>query len=77
MSEGTPPFSFSWFKGSGELASVGNVRITADVDYSVAVINPIDVKSAGNYTCIVKNIHGFDSFSALLEVEGETCNPST
>ncbi|KAM7308571.1 hypothetical protein ISCGN_012205 [Ixodes scapularis] len=69
VSEGTPPFSFSWFKGSGELASVGNVRITADVDYSVAVINPIDVKSAGNYTCIVKNIHGFDSFSSLLEVE--------
>lgn len=69
VNEGTQPFSFSWSKDGKEIPPTSNIRAKADVDYSVAVINPVDENSAGNYTCIVKNIFGFDSYSAYLDVE--------
>ncbi|XP_077539741.1 pro-neuregulin-2, membrane-bound isoform-like [Haemaphysalis longicornis] len=70
VSEGTPPFSFSWSKEGRELQTTDNVKVQAVPEYSVAFINSIDERSAGNYTCIVKNIFGFDSYSAYLDVEG-------
>ncbi|XP_075751458.1 cell adhesion molecule Dscam1 isoform X5 [Rhipicephalus microplus] len=69
VSEGTPPFSFSWSKDDRELQTTENVKVKAEPEYSVAFINSVDEKSAGNYTCIVKNIFGFDSYSAYLDVE--------
>ncbi|KAH6928692.1 hypothetical protein HPB50_018635 [Hyalomma asiaticum] len=69
VSEGTPPFSFSWSKEGKELQTTENVKVKAEPEYSVAFINSVDEKSAGNYTCIVKNIYGFDSYSAYLDVE--------
>ncbi|XP_049528334.1 neural cell adhesion molecule 1-like [Dermacentor silvarum] len=69
VSEGTPPFSFSWSKEGKELQTSENVKVKAEPEYSVAFINSVDERSAGNYTCVVKNIFGFDSYSAYLDVE--------
>lgn len=71
VNEGTQPFSFSWSKDGKEVIPAANLRVKVDADFSVAVINPVDENSAGNYTCIVKNIFGFDSYSAYLDVEGK------
>ncbi|XP_064488736.1 cell adhesion molecule Dscam1-like isoform X3 [Ornithodoros turicata] len=79
--KGTPPISFSWSKDSQDLSSTANIRFKSDADFSIAVINPTDESSSGNYTCIVKNIYGFDSYSAYLEVEAppyfHTTHPDT
>ncbi|KAL3218119.1 hypothetical protein MRX96_050867 [Rhipicephalus microplus] len=69
VSEGTPPFSFAWSKDGNELQTTGSVKVKPEPEYSVVFINSVDEKSAGNYTCIVKNIFGFDSYSAYLDVE--------
>ncbi|KAH6928161.1 hypothetical protein HPB50_012350 [Hyalomma asiaticum] len=69
VSEGTPPFSFSWSREGKEVQATENVKLKAETEYSLMIINSIDEKSAGNYTCIVKNIYGFDSYSAYLDVE--------
>ncbi|KAH8022254.1 hypothetical protein HPB51_023132 [Rhipicephalus microplus] len=69
VSDGTPPFSFSWSKDGNELQTSDRVKVKPEPEYSVAFINSVDEKSAGNYTCIVKNIFGFDSYSAYLDVE--------
>ncbi|XP_064487532.1 myopalladin-like [Ornithodoros turicata] len=79
--KGTPPVSFSWSRDGQDLSSTANIRLKSDADFSIAVINPTDESSSGNYTCIVKNIYGFDSYSAYLEVEAppyfKTTNPDT
>ncbi|XP_075751455.1 cell adhesion molecule Dscam1 isoform X2 [Rhipicephalus microplus] len=69
VSEGTPPFSFSWSREGKEVQATENVKLKAETEYSLMIINSIDERSAGNYTCIVKNIFGFDSYSAYLDVE--------
>ncbi|KAL1476844.1 hypothetical protein MTO96_036197 [Rhipicephalus appendiculatus] len=69
VSEGTLPFSFSWSKDGKELQTTDNLHVKAETQYSVVFINSVDERTAGNYTCIVKNIFGFDSYSAYLDVE--------
>lgn len=69
VSEGTPPFSFSWSKDGKEVQTTENVKVKTESDYSLTIISSIDERSAGNYTCIVKNIFGFDTHSAYLDVE--------
>lgn len=50
VNEGTQPFSFSWSKDGKEVIPAANLRVKVDADFSVAVINPVDENSAGNYT---------------------------
>ncbi|KAL3180809.1 hypothetical protein MRX96_037231 [Rhipicephalus microplus] len=69
VTEGTPPFSFSWSKDGKEIQTTENVKVKTESDYSLTIISSIDERSAGNYTCIVKNIFGFDTHSAYLDVE--------
>ncbi|XP_075751457.1 cell adhesion molecule Dscam1 isoform X4 [Rhipicephalus microplus] len=69
VSGGTPPFSFSWLKDGKEVQTTENVKVKTESDYSLTIISSIDERSAGNYTCIVKNIFGFDTHSAYLDVE--------
>ncbi|KAK8768675.1 hypothetical protein V5799_014860 [Amblyomma americanum] len=69
VSEGTQPFSFSWSKEGKDLQTTENVKVKTESDFSLMIIDAVDEKSAGNYTCIVKNIFGFDTHSAYLDVE--------
>ncbi|KAH6928160.1 hypothetical protein HPB50_012349 [Hyalomma asiaticum] len=71
VSGGTPPFSFSWLKDGKEVQSTETMKVKTESDFSLTIIDSIDERSAGNYTCIVKNIFGFDTHSAYLDVEGK------
>lgn len=68
---GDAPMTFSWLRNGADASVVKNVNIQSNTDFSVLTVNPADASSAGNFTCIVKNRAGFDSFTALLDVEGE------
>ncbi|CAN7943923.1 unnamed protein product, partial [Ixodes pacificus] len=66
---GDPPLTFSWLRNGLDVSSLKNVQIKSHAEVSVLTISPVDASSAGNFTCIVKNRAGFDSFTSLLEVE--------
>ncbi|XP_067138851.1 neurotrimin-like [Centruroides vittatus] len=63
--------SFTWLKNGKELTQSSEIRIKNDKEYSVIIIDPIEVHSQGNYTCVVSNDFGKDSFTAELLVEGK------
>ncbi|KAG8178102.1 hypothetical protein JTE90_017450 [Oedothorax gibbosus] len=67
--KGLPPFKFEWYKNSDLLESNKNLEIQDYDDSSKITINPVTEKSPGNYTCIVRNKHGFDSLSTFFNVK--------
>ncbi|KAM7308569.1 hypothetical protein ISCGN_012203 [Ixodes scapularis] len=66
---GDAPMTFSWLRNGVAASLTRNVQIQSHADYSILNVNPVDATSAGNFTCIVKNKAGFDSFTAYLDVE--------
>ncbi|XP_042147257.1 Down syndrome cell adhesion molecule homolog [Ixodes scapularis] len=66
---GDPPLTFSWLRNGLDISSLKNIQVKTHGDVSLLTITPVDAASAGNFTCIVKNRAGFDSFTSLLEVE--------
>lgn len=73
--EGSTPLSFRWSKDGHQLnsvptESVGVAIIEHHEDYSSLVIDPVSGKSSGNYTCLVSNSYGSDTYSNVLIVEG-------
>ncbi|XP_077487062.1 cell adhesion molecule DSCAM-like isoform X2 [Amblyomma americanum] len=66
---GDRPMTFSWLRNGHDASSVPNVKIDTHSEVSLLTISPVSAASAGNFTCIVKNKAGFDSFTSLLEVE--------
>ncbi|GFU80215.1 down syndrome cell adhesion molecule [Trichonephila clavipes] len=73
LRSGKPPYAFRWLKDSKELNSGNGVIIQTGERLSNLLIDPITHASAGNYTCLVKNSAGIDSFSSILTV---TASPS-
>lgn len=67
---GDRPLSFEWRKDGQEISETSNIKIQSVPDSSILVIESVDSKSSGNYTCIVKNAHGSDQFTAVLTVTG-------
>lgn len=49
-----------------------DIRVKHETDYSIIIIDPVEVNSQGNYTCIVSNEFGKDSYTAELLVEGKS-----
>ncbi|KAH7975126.1 hypothetical protein HPB49_024198 [Dermacentor silvarum] len=73
--EGDEPMSFAWFKNGQPLAeSAGLGTKVAKLTENMASLTIPDVTAAdiGNYTCVVSNKAGEDSFTASLLVNGET-----
>ncbi|KAL3218121.1 hypothetical protein MRX96_050867 [Rhipicephalus microplus] len=66
---GDRPMTFSWLRNGHDASSLANVKIDTHSEVSLLTISPVSASSAGNFTCIVKNKAGFDSFTSLLEVE--------
>ncbi|XP_075750345.1 hemicentin-1-like [Rhipicephalus microplus] len=66
---GDTPMTFSWLRNGVDASATKNVHVDTHSDYSVLNVSPVDATSAGNFTCIVKNKAGFDSFTAYLDVE--------
>lgn len=70
VSTGTAPFKFLWMKDGHELKESSNARVKDEQRYSMLLIEPVDTLSGGNYTCVVKNRAGLDSYTSFLDVEG-------
>ncbi|PRD21357.1 UNVERIFIED_CONTAM: Down syndrome cell adhesion molecule [Trichonephila clavipes] len=73
LRSGKPPYTFRWLKDGKELSGENGVYIQSGDRLSTLLIDPIIHASAGNYTCLVKNSAGIDSFSSILTV---TASPS-
>lgn len=67
----TSDISFRWFKEKEEISSTQDIRIKNDLDFSVLVIEPVNVNSSGNYSCLARDNSGEDIYSSYLQVEGE------
>lgn len=71
VSSGTPPFKFEWLKSGLKIINSDHLRIDLGKDYSALVIQNLSLEDNGNYTCMVTNNHGTDSYTATLAIE---CN---
>ncbi|KAH7936603.1 hypothetical protein HPB49_001638 [Dermacentor silvarum] len=67
VTSGTAPMKFIWMKDGKELAETKNVRFKHEPGYSMLFVEPVEVNSGGNYTCVVKNRAGLDSYTTLLD----------
>lgn len=67
---GDRPLEFEWRKDDQKVLPTNNIKIQSVPDSSILVIESVTPKSSGNYTCIVKNSHGSDKFTAVLTVTG-------
>ncbi|XP_023225168.1 Down syndrome cell adhesion molecule-like protein Dscam2 [Centruroides sculpturatus] len=65
---GPPPLEFSWLKDGKEIHTKDNLSIQTYKDYSVLLIERVDVQSAGNYTCTLSASSGVDRYTASLEI---------
>ena len=70
--KGAQPFFFEWFKNSQPIRSEPGVKwqIETSKKFSTLDIDRINREDAGNYSCLVKNIHGSDSINVMLTVKG-------
>ncbi|XP_042147258.1 Down syndrome cell adhesion molecule-like protein Dscam2 [Ixodes scapularis] len=69
VTSGSQPITFSWLKDGNTMAANQGIRLRSESEYSVMLMESVHPTHVGNYTCIAKNKHGFDSFTAVLEVE--------
>ena len=72
ISSGSHPLNFLWFKDGQELEPQSDVDIATMKTSSFLEVSKVQESHEGNYTCQVSNSIGSDSFSARLEVEGES-----
>ncbi|CAN8018335.1 unnamed protein product, partial [Ixodes persulcatus] len=68
-SSGGSEVALSWLKDGRDVGDTKNVFVETNKGLSTILIDPVDISNAGNYTCIAKNRAGFDSFTAILDVE--------
>ena len=74
-SSGELPLNFTWSKDgqplSGPVAQLKRIQIKHDQDSSTLRIFPVRLDHAGNYSCLARNKHGWQSYQAALVVLGE------
>lgn len=70
LKTGKPPFHFHWLKDGKQFNDGGGTSTQTLKLMSILSIDPVTYSSAGNYTCIVKNSDGTDSYSSVLTVTG-------
>ncbi|GIY67330.1 titin [Caerostris darwini] len=69
LKQGQMPMEFKWLKDNSQLHESKNVKIKILEDASLITIEPVTSMDAGNYTCLVANSFGKDSYTAPLIVE--------
>ena len=66
-----PRHTTKWLKDNTELMNSTKYAISGlGTATSTLIINSIELADRGNYTCIAENIHGNDSFTDQLYVQG-------
>ncbi|XP_023225165.1 limbic system-associated membrane protein-like [Centruroides sculpturatus] len=66
---GKKPLTFNWLKNNQNVKDISGIHLKTDEEFSVLTIEPVDLKSIGNYTCLVQNSIGEDKFTAQLRVK--------
>ncbi|GFT23978.1 titin, partial [Nephila pilipes] len=62
--------NFIWYKnGKGISSSEPNLKILNDNEFSVLILDPVNLQDNANYTCKATNIHGSDQHTAYLNVK--------
>ncbi|XP_076334942.1 cell adhesion molecule Dscam1-like isoform X4 [Tachypleus tridentatus] len=70
LSEGTPPLRFYWMKnGKGIGEENQNIQFIKHERSSILEIKSLVASDMGNYTCVVNNLDGEDTFTSELLVE--------
>ncbi|CAN7989157.1 unnamed protein product, partial [Ixodes hexagonus] len=69
VTSGSQPITFSWLKDGHSMDATQGIRLRSESEYSLMLMESVQPSHVGNYTCIAKNKQGFDSFTAVLEVE--------
>nr|XP_050031654.1 myopalladin-like [Dermacentor andersoni] len=70
---GTGPYQFRWqHNGLPIVNSASKYARTKSEDLATVVIENVGAEDVGNYTCSVSNAFGTDSYTAPLDIEGET-----
>lgn len=65
------PLTFTWSKNGHIIKEMNDhVRIENSGEFSVLIVDNINLKSAGNYTCTATNPSGSTTHTAYLEVKG-------
>ncbi|XP_076306844.1 cell adhesion molecule Dscam1-like isoform X2 [Tachypleus tridentatus] len=68
-SQGSPPLTFQWLKDGVALRDTSQITIRRlDVFSSMLVIEAVREEYAGNYTCVVSNSAGEDTYMTQLHV---------
>ncbi|PRD18043.1 UNVERIFIED_CONTAM: Dscam [Trichonephila clavipes] len=62
--DGTGPFKFFWYKNDHALTSSSSVTIQNGEEYSMLLFNSLSTEHGGNYSCVVTNAFGRDSYSS-------------
>ncbi|GFR29678.1 contactin-2 [Trichonephila clavata] len=62
--DGTGPFKFLWYKNDLALMSSPSVTIQNGEEYSMLLFNSLSTEHGGNYSCVVTNAFGKDSYSS-------------
>lgn len=62
---------FHWLKDGKELSDSENIRLKHNNDFSVIVVDPVELSSEGNYTCKATDGKNIVEYSSSLQVEGE------
>lgn len=68
VTQGSKPVQLQWLKDGHEVATSGAVKLTKLETILVLSIEPVSVADSGNYTCVARNKHGYDRYSAALQV---------
>lgn len=61
---------FYWLKDGKTLSETDHVRLKHNNDFSVMVVDPVDLSSEGNYTCKATDGKNVVMYSSQLQVEG-------
>ncbi|RWS19700.1 Down syndrome cell adhesion molecule-like protein Dscam2, partial [Leptotrombidium deliense] len=68
--QGSEPLQFEWFKDRNAiLFETGKVNIETTLQQSIITVEKVTSKDTGNYTCVVTNDVGKDSFTLSLIVK--------
>ncbi|GIY67333.1 titin [Caerostris darwini] len=70
VSSNSKAVSFSWHKNGKDISSSEpNLKIRNDNEFSVLILDPVNLHDTANYTCKATNVHGSDQHSAYLIVK--------
>lgn len=73
VTDGQPPFKFTWLKDGQEIAQSSTVVIRVFDDYtSNLALTNLGPDSNGNYTCKVSNVAGTTQYSDVLLMKSKS-----